>query len=423
MIDVGSKAISRTHWLVSRALKQVWVRASLFSVAAVVVALLAAFIGPYIPYDPSLTLASGSVGRILNILATSMLAVTTFSLSIMISAYAAATSNATPRSTKLLLADSIAQNTLSTFVGTFLFSVVGIIGIAAGLYEGKGRVLLFIATLFVLAIVVVALLRWIEQLGHFGRVGDTIERVEKATLTALVNAGREPSFGAGPPMPIPKESTPIFSAESGHVQHIDYDRLQEIADEMDRVIHIALLPGALVGPARPLAHVHPAVQGECCDRIREGFSIGNSREFDHDPRFGLIVLSEIASRALSPAVNDPGTAIEVADAAMRLFLAFGDAKTRRAEPRCPALHGPEVDVAELMDCFFNPVSRDGAATLELQSRLIAVLRGLAEAYPSHFTEEARRHADRIIARSELAMVLPADRKELAQRARSLRESR
>lgn len=76
--------VGRTAWLLRQFRKQIWVRAALFSVAAVVVAILAALIGPYIPYDPGLTLASGSVDHILNILASSMLAVTTFSLSIMV---------------------------------------------------------------------------------------------------------------------------------------------------------------------------------------------------------------------------------------------------------------------------------------------------------------------------------------------------
>ena len=84
--------IGRVGWLLRRLFRQVWVRATLFSLGGVLAALLAAFAGPYIPYDPSLTLASGSVDDILTILASSMLAVTTFSLSIMVSAYTAATS-------------------------------------------------------------------------------------------------------------------------------------------------------------------------------------------------------------------------------------------------------------------------------------------------------------------------------------------
>lgn len=96
MNDGNESIIGRTRWLLRQFKKQIWVRATMFSLAAVVTALLAAVAEPYIPYDIKLTLAAGSVDNILNILAASMLAVTTFSLSIMVSAYSAAASNVTP---------------------------------------------------------------------------------------------------------------------------------------------------------------------------------------------------------------------------------------------------------------------------------------------------------------------------------------
>lgn len=55
-------------------------------------------------------------------------------------------------------------------------------------------------------------------------------------------------------------------------------------------------------------------------RIAQAFLLGDVRQFDEDPRFGLIVLSEIASRALFLAVNDPGTAIVIIGTFVRLFV-------------------------------------------------------------------------------------------------------
>jgi|GEM_PF-2436099 len=53
--------------------------------------------------------------------------------------------------------------------------------------------------------------------------------------------------------------------------------------------------------------------------VIDAFQIGRDRLFDDDPRFGLVVLSEIAARALSPAVNDHGTVIDVIGTIVRLF--------------------------------------------------------------------------------------------------------
>lgn len=403
--------VGRAGWFLRRLFRQVWVRASLFSLGGVLSALLAAFAGSYIPYDPGLTLASGSVDDILTILASSMLAVTTFSLSIMVSAYTAATSNATPRATKLLRADGLAQNTLSTFVGAFLFSIVGIIGLSAGLYESQGRVLLFFATLVALLVVVFALLRWIEHLGRFGRVSDAIIRVEDATRTPLLAIARQPFGGGLAPVPVPAGAQPIPPPENGYVQHVDIDQLDDIATAEELTLYLDAIPGTLLHPARPLLHVQPAVSDEVAERLVECFSIGREREFDHDPRYGLAVLSEIASRALSPAVNDPGTAIEVTGAGLRLFLDFARARQER-EPTgetCAQVHVKPLDPADLLFAFANPIARDGAAMLEVQERLLVVLAALAEAAPDLFGAEARNHARRILERAEGSMKSAGDR--------------
>lgn len=419
MKEEASGVVGKTGWLLRQFTGQIWVRASLFSFAAVVVAILAALVGPYIPYDPGLTLASGSVDHILNILATSMLAVTTFSLSIMVSAYSSATSNVTPRSTKLLIADSVAQNTLATFVGSFLFSIVGIIGLAAGLYSAKGRIILFLATLVVIFLITATLLRWIEQLGKFGCVGDTILRVEHAATPAFRDAGGTPRLGAMPWEDIPPSATAVMSGRSGLIEHIDLSQMNQIAQVHDARIFIAAMPGALVHPARVLFHFDGTLDDSGLDALLSCISVGDDREFGQDPRFGLIVLSEIASRALSPAVNDPGTAIEVLGSGLRVLLAYADEHDQAEAPRCRHIHAPDLDIDEVFASFFNPIARDASTIVEVQMRLIAVLEALAARSPKLFGTAAGENARQAVERVNRAMAAPHDRIEIARRAEPL----
>lgn len=102
-------------------------RATAFTVAGVLLAVVSSLLGRLLPDSLTLDLGQNAVGSILQILASSMLAVTTFSLTAMVSAYSSAASLGTPRSTQLLVRDRTSHNALSTFVGTFAFSVVGII--------------------------------------------------------------------------------------------------------------------------------------------------------------------------------------------------------------------------------------------------------------------------------------------------------
>lgn len=417
MSAATSSFVGRTVWLLHQFRKKIWVRASLFSVAAVLVAILSAVVGPYIPYDPGLTLASGSVDHILNILASSMLAVTTFSLSIMVSAYSSATSHVTPRSTKLLIADPVAQNTLATFVGSFLFSIVGIIGLAAGLYNDRGRIILFGATLVVIFLITATLLRWIEQLGKFGRVGDTILRVERATLPAFTNAGLTPRLGASPPVTLPDDATSILSTKSGMIQHIDVSKMNGLAEKHGTRIFLDAMPGALVHPARTLFYVAGLLDYDDVSELRECISIGHDREYEQDPRFGLIVLSEIASRALSPAVNDPGTAIEVLASGFRVLLSYAGAVDESEEPRFCFVHAPNLEIAELFASFFNPIARDGANVLEVQMRLIKILEALALRFPDLYLGAAVENATHVLERCTVSKMAGHEKEEITKRVR------
>ena len=130
---------SKWRWWLGRLVRRIWFRATLFSIAGVLTALLAVAFSPYIPEELPTNIGADAVDKILGIIALSMLTVTTFSLSTMVSAYSAATTNVTPRATTLVMEDSTTQNVLATFVGSFLFSLVGIIALTTGAYGGTRR--------------------------------------------------------------------------------------------------------------------------------------------------------------------------------------------------------------------------------------------------------------------------------------------
>src|SRR5690606_34769042 len=103
----------------------------------------------------------------------SMLAVTTFSLTTMVTAHGAVTGNTSPRATTLVLDNEITRHALGVFIGSFLFSLVGLVVLNAGVYGERGHVVLFALTALVIVLIVVALLRWIDHLSHLVRVSET----------------------------------------------------------------------------------------------------------------------------------------------------------------------------------------------------------------------------------------------------------
>ncbi|GLI98978.1 DUF2254 domain-containing protein [Sphingobium sp. BS19] len=395
---------SRWRWVVRLLFRKIWFRAALFSLSSVALALLAAFVAPYVPYDISTKIGSDAVDNILGVLASSMLAVTTFSLTAMVSAFSGANSTITPRATQLLVEDSTAQNALSTFIGAFLFSIVGICALSTGIYGKSGRVILFIGTILVIAIIVITLLRWIGHLSSFGRVGSTIDRVEKATTGAIDRSGY--SVSVAPQKPIATVGRrPVFATKIGYITHIDIRALEEVAAGLDCAIDVQAMPGAFVTTTRQIAWLDRGDM-ESDAKIREAFTFDHHRQFDHDPRLGLIVLSEIASRALSPAVNDPGTAIAVLGSGVRVVTSMLD-EGRPGGAGSERISLPKLSIGDLLDDLFRPIARDGAGTVEVAIKLQRSLAEIAAVAPLARGLLAVRAAD-ALARSESAMTCISD---------------
>lgn len=358
---------ARIGWLVRRAARKIWFRAAVISAASVVVAAFAGIVARAVPYHFTGDIGQDAVGTVLQIIASSMLAVTTFSLTAMVSAYSSATQLATPRATQLLISDRMSQNALSTFLGAFIFAIVGIIGLQTRLYGGQGRVLLLIATVLLVALVVVTLLRWIAHLAAFGRMSDVIDRVEDAACSAMRTFAADPFGGGRPAVPLPAGARPVLPDEIGYVTHIDFDRIATQARQRNIAVHVAAIPGTLVHAGRPLLHVVGADDREGDGDLAKAFTIERHRDFEHDPRLGLIALGEIAGRALAPATNDPGTAVEVLNA---LFRTLSELPAHDAAPDndLPPVHVARPSVEELVRAGFAPIIREGAGEEEVLSR-------------------------------------------------------
>lgn len=388
-------------------------RAAIFTVVAVVVALAADYLGPLLPFEFGIDLAQNSVGSLLQIIATAMLTVSTFSVTAMVTAFSSATTTATPRSTPLLIADPTSQNAVSTFVGAFTFSLVGIVALSTGYYDARGRTILFVATLVVIAIVVFTLLRWISHLSTFGRMADVIDRVENAAATSFELHAESPTLGARPAVVLPVDARPVHAGDVGYVTHIDVAGLDRLARRHGIDVHVRATPGRITDARVPLAVVTGTIDDDVRAGIRRAFRIEHHRTYEQDPRFGVIALTEIGSRALSAATNDPGTAIEVIAALQRVFTR-GLATQATTGFDYERVFVPAPLLSDLVDDAFRPLARDGAADVEVQVRLQKCLASLAASAPAHAGvfrdaaraahERSRRELDRMDGRTLRASV-------------------
>lgn len=408
---------SRLQLLVARILRALWFRPALYAASALAVLLVAPYVATMLPGGLMKLIGLEGVYDLLNALANTLLAVAIFSLGILAASLRSAAQGATPRVRPLLAEDTTARNAISTFIGGFVFAVVGIVILSTGYYSDAAKVLMFFVTCLLILALIVALVRWIGRLSSLGGISESIELAEEATRQALLDIAAEPFLAGTPALSLPPQGHALPPKVPGFVQAIDVGDLSDLAKELDVDLHLCARPGAFVGPGHPLLLANRSLAANEEDRLRGAFVVGRRRTFEADPRFGFVVLSEIASRALSPAVNDPGTAIDVITTSTRLLCEWSETAARaQPELRCPRLHVQPVTVDQLVEDAFRWIARDGAKVTEVQIWLLKSLRMLVAQDPERLGPAARALSREVLARAEEALTLSAELKPLRELA-------
>jgi len=442
--------VDRLRFLLFSLKEKLWVKPlslCLLSIAAVFTSKLAdgTALAQHLP-----TVEQASVETLLSIMASSMLVIATFSAGTMVSAYASASRSSTPRSVSLIISDDASQNALSTFVGAFIFSVVAITASSNNFFEDAGIFLLFCLTCLVFAIVILTFIRWVDSVARLGRVGSTVQKVEAAAMRAINHRLSTPRLGGKQQPKSVKEQggdtskyQTLTTDSIGYVQMVDMAKVQAWAEEQGTQVHIAMLPGQFCTPDRPLCYIESVKQKQSVDNSKnkssdkvdgqndgndEGksneksdkaallsaFQIGSERSFEADPRYGLVVLSEIASRALSPSVNDPGTAISILGSYARLFIQWAqkEVENEADDIKYHNVTVPNISTEDMFDDAFTGVARDGASMIEVSIRMQKTLDAIAKTSNGKVSTAATEHAKTAYERSINALTYEGDKEAL-----------
>ncbi|ETX13260.1 hypothetical protein OCH239_12565 [Roseivivax halodurans JCM 10272] len=392
--------------------RRFWVRAALISSFSFIVAACAPLSG-FLPFGLNDRIDTEALSQLLSILTNSMLAVTTFSLSIMVTAHLAADANATPRAHRLLQEDGRTQTVIATFIGAFVYALALTVMLNADLIAEGEVGLVYLATVAVLGVIVVAMLRWVAHLVGLGSVEETIRRVEESARRCIDARIDSPFFGGRELTFVPDDVTAIRSPAFGYVLSIDTAELQRIVAQRDRKFYLACKPGDWVRPGTTFGWISgDGLEADERSALVAALAIGDRRDYDRDTSFSLVVLTEIAERALSPGINDPGTAIDVVGRLTRLLWAI-PVEREMAEPTAPDVFVLPIDLSEIMFRTLDPIARDGRNFVEVQMCLQEAYRTLA----SHDRPAAGKMAAELSKRLEAycrnEVMLPEDADRIA----------
>ena len=395
--------------------RKLWVRVAIMGLMAVVAVGVAPLIEHFVPEKLARTLGGQAADRLLQIIANAMLAVTTFSLTVMVSIHRSVSGQWTPRAHRMLLRDTPTQTVLATFMGAYIYALTSLILLYTPYFGEAEVVVLFGMTLVVIVLIVAMMMRWILHLETWGSLIQTTSAIEEAAITSLDERARAPCYGANvltPDTIIPATAVDLHALRTGFVQSVYQARINAKAAKAGAIVYLTVPTGSFVQEGDVIGHVASGTP-ELIGEIMSSLTIGNVRTPDQDPRFCLIMLSEIASKALSPGINDPGTAIDILGRMTRVLGHLAPEEPRDNAPLAN-LWLPPLDIAELVTESFAPIARDGAGTVEVQIALQKRLAGLQRHAPAPVAAAARRAAADALARARVALLHPSDRDRLAE---------
>jgi uncharacterized membrane protein len=233
---------------------------------------------------------------------------------------------------RLFLGDRTTQLVLGMFVATFVYCIAAALSIPSGDVQPESPQLtatlglyLMLATFATLIVLVQHISTMLQAPNIAAAAGAELREVVRREIKDGDTSGNEvngeletrsaPDSQDVPGALAEVEGYPVRARGTGYIQFIDPEILLTLARERDLVIRLLHKPGHYVGAGAVLALVWPAGRvDERLDKLmRRAFQIGNGRTPTQDVEYAVNQLTEMAVRAMSPAINDPFTAMTCLD--------------------------------------------------------------------------------------------------------------
>ena len=361
---------------------------------------------------------------ILSVIATATMTVVSIVFAILLMTLTLASMQFSPRILISFVRDQGTQWTLGIFLGTFSYCV-------AALPAARSLPHVFVPVATVtgamgLALICVGwLLFFIQHISYAISVNHIVDRIARDTervIDELMPHRRNGHYPA-PETEYPSDGPefPILNEVSGYIRYIDIGRLLEFARLHHLRVRVTRPVGQFVPAGLPLIMVSRRTRLER-DRAVEltgAFDIGPMRTLQQDVEFGVIQIADIALRAISPAVNDPSTAISCIDQLSRILIRWLD----RFPPDTLIYKPPHVlrvvipwlDFDGLLNTAVEQIRAYAARDAAVSLRLLRLLQDVAATVRDEAVLRALAQRGRAIVEGCRGQVPDADLPRLEQR--------
>jgi uncharacterized membrane protein len=325
---------------------------------------------------------------ILSSIATSIMTVVSIVFAILLMTLTLASTQFSPRILVSFVRDRTTQWTLGIFLGTFSYCMAALPAARALPHPFVPAATVSGAMLLALGCVgwLIYFIHHVSQSISVNHIVDRIARETELVINEYMPYPRNPfHLDNSDDVPLNQAGAAVLSQKSGYIRYVDINRLIALAKEYGIWMRLERRVGHFVTAGVPIIRVSKPerITAEREIHLLAAFDMGPTRTMQQDVEFGIIQIVDIALRAISPAINDPSTAISCIDQLSRIVIYWlGREPTKRqyyAPPHVLRLVVPWITLKGLIDTAFDQIRHYAVADAAVSLRLIRAFNDIATA--------------------------------------------
>jgi uncharacterized membrane protein len=307
-----------------------------------------------------------------------------------------------PRLVLWIARDPVIWHAVGVFTATFLYAIGALAWVDR---TGSGKVpflsvwlivalLLASVAMFVALIQRLGLLQINRMLSFTGDFGRQVIEAMYPPLDRAVALAQPEEF-----QKLPVTQTVIRTGRPQTLQTVDERALLTLGSESGGVVEVVSSIGDTLVEGTVLLRVLGGRQQVEEKAWKKAFETGEERTFEQDPKYAIRLLVDIAIRALSPAINDPTTAVQALDQIEDLLLRLGSRRleigTVRDGSGALRVVIPHPTWDDYLGLAFDEIRFCGATSIQVMRRMKALVSDLIHALPEERHEPLKRHQKRL----------------------------
>ena len=314
-----------------------------------------------------------------------------------------------PRLVLWVARDPLIWHSIGVFTATFLYAI----GAIAWVDRNASTTVPFLSVWIIFALLLasvamfvaliqrISLLQIQRMLSFTGDFGRLVIEAMYPRLDAAVAEAQPQEFRK-----LPVTQKLVYVGRPRALQALDQRALLALAVESGGVVQVVSSVGDTLVEGTVMQQVLGGRQLLEERDWTKTFETGSERIFAQDPKYAVRLLVDIAIRALSPAINDPTTAVQALDQIQDLLMRLGSRRLEigavRDNEGALRLVVPHPTWEDFLRLAFDEIRFCGATSVQVMRRMKALVSDLIDALPEERHEPLIHHQKRLdstIARS------------------------